>query len=81
VTSWADHAILWHVYPLGFTGAEAEANAISGIAERADFAPLQAEGVPALDARPLTAITQSPAFRVHASETLGSDTLTIYERI
>ncbi len=32
-----------------FTGAEAEANAISGIAERADFAPLQAEGVPALD--------------------------------
>jgi len=22
VTSWADHAILWHVYPLGFTGAE-----------------------------------------------------------
>jgi glycosidase len=22
VTTWADHAILWHVYPLGFTGAE-----------------------------------------------------------
>jgi glycosidase len=22
VTSWADHAILWHVYPLGFAGAE-----------------------------------------------------------
>jgi cyclomaltodextrinase / maltogenic alpha-amylase / neopullulanase len=22
VTSWADHAILWHLYPLGFTGAE-----------------------------------------------------------
>jgi cyclomaltodextrinase / maltogenic alpha-amylase / neopullulanase len=22
VTSWADHAVLWHVYPLGFTGAE-----------------------------------------------------------
>jgi cyclomaltodextrinase / maltogenic alpha-amylase / neopullulanase len=22
VASWADHAILWHVYPLGFTGAE-----------------------------------------------------------
>jgi len=22
VTSWADHAILWQVYPLGFTGAE-----------------------------------------------------------
>jgi glycosidase len=23
VTTWADHAILWQVYPLGFTGAEA----------------------------------------------------------
>jgi cyclomaltodextrinase / maltogenic alpha-amylase / neopullulanase len=22
VTIWADHAVLWHVYPLGFTGAE-----------------------------------------------------------
>jgi cyclomaltodextrinase / maltogenic alpha-amylase / neopullulanase len=22
VASWADHAVLWHVYPLGFTGAE-----------------------------------------------------------
>ena len=22
MTSWADHAVLWHVYPLGFTGAE-----------------------------------------------------------
>src|SRR6202050_12598 len=21
MTSWADHAVLWHVYPLGFTGA------------------------------------------------------------
>jgi glycosidase len=25
VTSWADHAILWQVYPLGFTGAERSA--------------------------------------------------------
>src|ERR1700761_6568554 len=32
-----------------FTGAEAEANAISGIANRADFSALQADGVPALD--------------------------------
>jgi diaminohydroxyphosphoribosylaminopyrimidine deaminase / 5-amino-6-(5-phosphoribosylamino)uracil reductase len=39
-----------------------------------------ADGVAALDAMPLTAITQSPAFRAHASEILGSDTLTIYER-
>ncbi len=37
-------------------------------------------GVPALDALPLAAITQSPAFKVRASETLGKDTLTIYER-
>ena len=39
-----------------------------------------AEGVAALDALPLTAITQSPAFKVRASETIGKDTLTIYER-
>jgi diaminohydroxyphosphoribosylaminopyrimidine deaminase/5-amino-6-(5-phosphoribosylamino)uracil reductase len=39
-----------------------------------------AGGVPALDALPLAAITQSPAFRVRVSETLGEDTLTIYER-
>jgi diaminohydroxyphosphoribosylaminopyrimidine deaminase/5-amino-6-(5-phosphoribosylamino)uracil reductase len=38
------------------------------------------DGVAALDALPLTAITQSSAFRVRASETLGKDTLTIYER-
>ena len=39
-----------------------------------------ANGVAALDALPLTSITQSPAFRVRASESLQSDTLTIYER-
>ncbi len=39
-----------------------------------------AGGVAALDALPLAAITQSPAFRVRASETLENDTLTIYER-
>ena len=39
-----------------------------------------ADGVPALDALPLDAITQSPAFRLHASETLGKDSLNIYER-
>jgi diaminohydroxyphosphoribosylaminopyrimidine deaminase/5-amino-6-(5-phosphoribosylamino)uracil reductase len=38
------------------------------------------DGVPALDALPLATITQSHAFKVHASETLGKDTLTIYER-
>jgi diaminohydroxyphosphoribosylaminopyrimidine deaminase/5-amino-6-(5-phosphoribosylamino)uracil reductase len=39
-----------------------------------------ADGITALDALPLTTITQSPAFRVRASEKLENDTLTIYER-
>ena len=39
-----------------------------------------ADGINALDALPLTQITQSPVFRVRASETLDQDTLTIYER-
>ena len=39
-----------------------------------------AGGVAALDALPLTSITQSPTFKVRASETLQEDTLTIYER-
>jgi len=39
-----------------------------------------ADGVAALDAFPLTTITQSPGFRVRASESLDRDTLTVYER-
>jgi diaminohydroxyphosphoribosylaminopyrimidine deaminase/5-amino-6-(5-phosphoribosylamino)uracil reductase len=39
-----------------------------------------ADGIAALDALPLTTITQSPGFRVRASESLDHDTLTIYER-
>jgi diaminohydroxyphosphoribosylaminopyrimidine deaminase/5-amino-6-(5-phosphoribosylamino)uracil reductase len=39
-----------------------------------------ADGVAALDALPLTAITQSSTFKVRASETLQNDTLTVYER-
>jgi diaminohydroxyphosphoribosylaminopyrimidine deaminase/5-amino-6-(5-phosphoribosylamino)uracil reductase len=42
--------------------------------------PIGADGVPALDALPLSAITQSPELKVRASEVLGRDTLTIYER-
>lgn len=42
--------------------------------------PVGAGGVAALEALPLTAITQSPTFKLHASEALQSDTLTIYER-
>jgi diaminohydroxyphosphoribosylaminopyrimidine deaminase/5-amino-6-(5-phosphoribosylamino)uracil reductase len=40
-----------------------------------------ADGVDALDASPLPKITQSLAFKVHASETFDKDTLTIYERV
>jgi len=39
-----------------------------------------ADGVDALDALPLSKITQSQAYKVHASETFDKDTLTIYER-
>jgi diaminohydroxyphosphoribosylaminopyrimidine deaminase/5-amino-6-(5-phosphoribosylamino)uracil reductase len=42
--------------------------------------PVGADGVPALDALPLSALTQSPTFKQRASETLQKDTLTIYER-
>jgi len=40
-----------------------------------------ADGIAALDALPLSAITQSPPFRVRASESLQNDTLTVYERV
>jgi diaminohydroxyphosphoribosylaminopyrimidine deaminase / 5-amino-6-(5-phosphoribosylamino)uracil reductase len=39
-----------------------------------------ADGVAALDALPLSEITQSPRFALRASETLGNDTLSVYER-
>jgi diaminohydroxyphosphoribosylaminopyrimidine deaminase/5-amino-6-(5-phosphoribosylamino)uracil reductase len=39
-----------------------------------------AGGVPALDALPVSVITQSPQFKLRASESLQNDTLTIYER-
>jgi diaminohydroxyphosphoribosylaminopyrimidine deaminase/5-amino-6-(5-phosphoribosylamino)uracil reductase len=39
-----------------------------------------ADGIAALEGLPLTAITQSPALKLRASEALGKDTLTIYER-
>jgi diaminohydroxyphosphoribosylaminopyrimidine deaminase/5-amino-6-(5-phosphoribosylamino)uracil reductase len=38
------------------------------------------DGIPALDALPLSAIMQSPGYRVRASETLERDNLTIFER-
>ncbi|MBN9007403.1 MAG: bifunctional diaminohydroxyphosphoribosylaminopyrimidine deaminase/5-amino-6-(5-phosphoribosylamino)uracil reductase RibD [Rhizobiales bacterium] len=38
------------------------------------------DGIPALDALPLSSITGSPRFKVRASETLQNDVLTIYGR-
>jgi diaminohydroxyphosphoribosylaminopyrimidine deaminase/5-amino-6-(5-phosphoribosylamino)uracil reductase len=43
--------------------------------------PVGDDGVAALDALPLTAITRSPNFRVRGSESLQEDNLTIYGRI
>jgi diaminohydroxyphosphoribosylaminopyrimidine deaminase / 5-amino-6-(5-phosphoribosylamino)uracil reductase len=43
--------------------------------------PVGADGIAALDALPLAAITQSPSFKLRASETLQKDTLTVYERV
>jgi diaminohydroxyphosphoribosylaminopyrimidine deaminase/5-amino-6-(5-phosphoribosylamino)uracil reductase len=40
-----------------------------------------ADGIAALDALQLTAITQSPGFKVRASESLDKDILTVYERV
>ena len=42
--------------------------------------PIGADGIGALDAQPLSAITQSPRWTTHATEMLDKDTLTIYER-
>ena len=42
--------------------------------------PVGADGVAALDGLPLSAVTESPGFKVRASESLKNDTLTIYER-
>ncbi len=42
--------------------------------------PIGADGIAALDALPLSAITQSPALKVRASKSVEKDILTIYER-
>jgi diaminohydroxyphosphoribosylaminopyrimidine deaminase / 5-amino-6-(5-phosphoribosylamino)uracil reductase len=42
--------------------------------------PVGADGVAALERLPLSALTESPAFKGRASETLQNDTLMIYER-
>jgi diaminohydroxyphosphoribosylaminopyrimidine deaminase/5-amino-6-(5-phosphoribosylamino)uracil reductase len=39
-----------------------------------------ADGIEPLDGMPLDAVTGSPRYRIRASEVLGPDTLTIYER-
>jgi diaminohydroxyphosphoribosylaminopyrimidine deaminase/5-amino-6-(5-phosphoribosylamino)uracil reductase len=42
--------------------------------------PIGDDGIAALDALPLSAITGSPGLKVRASESIENDTLTIYER-
>jgi len=42
---------------------------------------VDADGIAALDALPLSVLTESPMFKLRASETLQKDTLTIYERV
>jgi diaminohydroxyphosphoribosylaminopyrimidine deaminase / 5-amino-6-(5-phosphoribosylamino)uracil reductase len=42
--------------------------------------PIGTTGVAALEGLPLASITQSPGFRVRASESFDKDTLTVYER-
>ncbi|MEH2476610.1 diaminohydroxyphosphoribosylaminopyrimidine deaminase/5-amino-6-(5-phosphoribosylamino)uracil reductase [Nitrobacteraceae bacterium AZCC 2161] len=42
--------------------------------------PIGDDGIAALDALPLSAITGSPGLKVRASESIEKDTLTIYER-
>ncbi|WP_128934526.1 alpha-amylase family protein [Bradyrhizobium zhanjiangense] len=36
MSNWIEHVIWWHVYPLGFVGAEREAGACAGIVHRLD---------------------------------------------
>ena len=36
MNSWIQHAVWWHVYPLGFVGAEREAGACVGVVHRLD---------------------------------------------
>jgi len=43
-------------------------------------ASIGSDGIAALNALPLSEITQSPRLKLRASETLGNDTLEIYER-
>ena len=73
---------------LGAAGAEVIRLAPAGAAGLADEIwllrgpnAIGADGIAALDALPLAAITQSPAFRVRASEILDQDSLTVYERV
>lgn len=40
-----------------------------------------ADGVAPLEGLPLTSLTQSPGFRIRASESLDQDILTVYERV
>ncbi|WP_326634749.1 alpha-amylase family protein [Nonomuraea fuscirosea] len=70
MTSWLDHAIWWHVYPLGFTGAEATAPA-SGTPPRHRLPQLEKWLDYAVDLG-VSGLQLGPVF---ASETHGYDTV------
>jgi cyclomaltodextrinase / maltogenic alpha-amylase / neopullulanase len=71
--SWADHAVLWHIYPLGFVGAEREARAGAGIAHR--FGHLEGWLDYAVDLG-VSGLLLGPIF---ASSTHGYDTIDYFQ--
>ncbi|MBP1291286.1 MULTISPECIES: alpha-amylase family protein [Bradyrhizobium] len=68
VSDWAKHAVWWHVYPLGFVGAEREAGACAGVVHRLDHLVRWLDYVVELGA---SGILLGPIF---ASSTHGYDT-------
>ncbi|WP_076861087.1 alpha-amylase family protein [Bradyrhizobium mercantei] len=67
--SWIEHAIWWHVYPLGFVGAEREAHAFDGVTHRFSHLTAWLDHVITLGA---SGILLGPVF---ASSTHGYDTV------
>jgi len=68
VNSWIQHAVWWHVYPLGFVGAEREAGTCVGVVHRLDHLVRWLDYVVELGA---SGILLGPIF---ASSTHGYDT-------
>jgi glycosidase len=67
--SWIEHAIFWHVYPLGFVSAEREARACKGVVHRLDHLASWLDYAVELG---VSGILLAPIF---ASSTHGYDTI------